>query len=113
MRPPPDYIEISRQQYSELGYPPYQWVVNEDDPPFAPLRKPLSDSRLGLIGSGGVYVEGQVAFHSLSFAYLCPRPLHHTITRTVRTIANPRASRMAPTSREPHPTSSSSSLVGR
>ena len=63
MRPPPDYIEISRQQYSELGYPPYDWVVNEGTPPFAPLRKPLAESRVGLIGSGGIYVEGQVAFH--------------------------------------------------
>lgn len=63
MRPPPDYIEISRQQYSELGYPPYQWVVNEDTPPFTPLRKPLAESRVGLIGSGGIYAEGQVAFH--------------------------------------------------
>jgi D-proline reductase (dithiol) PrdB len=63
MRPPPDYIEISRQQYSELGYPAYHWVHNEDTPPFVPLRRPLADSRVGLIGSGGIYAEGQVAFH--------------------------------------------------
>lgn len=62
-RPPVDYIERTREQYAALGYPPYQWVKSEAPPPWAPLRKPVSEARLGLVASGGIYVEGQVAFH--------------------------------------------------
>ena len=62
-RPPVDYIERTREQYSALGYPPYKWVHNEDDPPFVPVSKPLAESRIGLIASGGIYREGQIAFH--------------------------------------------------
>jgi len=62
-RPPVDYIERTREQYAALGYPPYRWVTNEDTPPWAPVRKPLAESRIGLVASGGIYVAGQVAFH--------------------------------------------------
>ncbi len=62
-RPPVDYIERTREQYSALGYPAYSWVHNAEPPPWAPLVKPLSECRLGLIGSGGIYAAGQVAFH--------------------------------------------------
>lgn len=62
-QPPVDYIERTRSQYEALGYPPYGWVTNEDTPPFVPLSKPLSESRLGLIASGGIYRQGQIAFH--------------------------------------------------
>jgi len=61
--PPIDYIERTREQYAALGYPPYTWVMNDGAPPFAPLRKALTDCRLGLIASGGIYRRGQVAFH--------------------------------------------------
>ena len=57
-----DYIEQTKRTYSSLGYGEYRWAHNEDAPPWAPLTKPLSESRVGLIASGGVYVEGQVAF---------------------------------------------------
>jgi D-proline reductase (dithiol) PrdB len=60
---PVEYIARIRQQYSNLGYGSYQWVVNTDAPPWQPLRKPLGQSRLALIASGGIYVTGQVAFH--------------------------------------------------
>ena len=36
---------------------------NANAPPFTPLRKPVSESRLALIASGGVYIAGQIAFH--------------------------------------------------
>jgi D-proline reductase (dithiol) PrdB len=62
-RPPVDYIERTAAQYSALGYPPYHWVKNEDVPPWAPLTKPLAESKVGLIATGGIYVTGQVAFH--------------------------------------------------
>ena len=62
-RPPVDYIERTREQYGSLGYPPYQWVHNHDDPPFAAVSKPLAESRIGLVASGGIYRRGQIAFH--------------------------------------------------
>ena len=60
---PVDYIARTREQYDKLGYPPYRWVRNEDPPPFAPLAKPLSEAKVGLVASGGIYRAGQVAFH--------------------------------------------------
>ena len=63
MSEPVDYIERTREQYQALGYPPYQWVENRDQPPFTPLAVPLSRARIALIASGGIYRHGQVAFH--------------------------------------------------
>jgi D-proline reductase (dithiol) PrdB len=60
---PVDYIPRIRDNYARLGYKAYSWVVNRDAAPWTPLRKPLSQCRLGLAASGGVYVAGQVAFH--------------------------------------------------
>jgi D-proline reductase (dithiol) PrdB len=62
-RPPVDYIERTRAQYAALGYGEYQWVRNDTPPPWVPLEKPLAQCRVGLIGSGGIYQAGQVAFH--------------------------------------------------
>lgn len=62
-RPPIDQIALTRARYDALGYPPYQWVHNSVAPALAPLRKPVSESKLALIASGGIYVAGQVAFH--------------------------------------------------
>jgi len=58
-----EYMKRIKEKYTAQGYAPYQWVVNEDPPPWQPLRKPLSECRVGLIASGGIYVAGQVAFH--------------------------------------------------
>ena len=63
MQPPVDHIARTREQYAALGYAPYAWVVNPSAPPFQPLAKPLAESRLAVISSGGVYASGQVAFH--------------------------------------------------
>ena len=60
---PVDYIPRIRDNYARLGYKTYNWVVNADTPPWAPLSKPLSRCRLGLAASGGIYVTGQTAFH--------------------------------------------------
>ncbi len=62
-RPPVDYIERTREQYSALGYPPYHWVESDTPPPLAALDKPLAECRVGLVASGGIYVAGQTAFH--------------------------------------------------
>ena len=62
-RPPVDYIERTKEHYNSLGYPPYQWVCNEDVPAFEAVSKPLAQLRIGLIASGGIYRKGQIAFH--------------------------------------------------
>jgi len=58
-----DYMQIIYDRYDKLGYPAYRWVVNEDPSSWHPLPKPLSECRMGLVASGGIYVSGQVAFH--------------------------------------------------
>jgi D-proline reductase (dithiol) PrdB len=60
---PVEYMTRIRDNYAKLGYKPYQWVINDEPSPWQPLYKPLSECRLGLIASGGIYVTGQVAFH--------------------------------------------------
>jgi len=84
MQPPVEYMTPIRDNYVKLGYTPYQWVINEEPPPWQPLRKPLSQCRLGLIASGGIYVTGQVAFHfkdDLSFRAI-PKDVKTTDLRT-------------------------------
>jgi D-proline reductase (dithiol) PrdB len=63
MGEPVRYIERIQQLYQRLGYPAYRWAVNESTPPWTPVTKPLSECRLMLIASGGIYLAGQVAFH--------------------------------------------------
>jgi D-proline reductase (dithiol) PrdB len=60
---PIDYIQRTREQYSALNYPPYEWAQNSQTPPWHPLHKPLSASRVALVCSGGIYARGQIAFH--------------------------------------------------
>lgn len=60
---PVRYIEAITQRYASLGYAPYRWYVAGEPPPFAALKKPLSQSRLGLLTTSGCYVAGQVAYH--------------------------------------------------
>jgi D-proline reductase (dithiol) PrdB len=60
---PVRYIDAITKRYASLGYTPYRWYVAEDKPPFAPLKKPLSQSKLGVLTTSGCYVAGQVAFH--------------------------------------------------
>lgn len=62
--PPADYIGETKRLYDSLGYDSYRWAERPEAPPFVPLAKPLSESRVMLIGSGGVYRSGQIAFHT-------------------------------------------------
>lgn len=57
------YIEILKNRYVALGYPPYRWVSSQEPPPWMPVTKPLSQCRIALIAAGGIYAAGQVAFH--------------------------------------------------
>ncbi len=58
---PIEYIPRTRTLYG--GHEPYRWVVNEDVP-WTPLSKPLSQCRVALAGSAGVYHVSQTPFHT-------------------------------------------------
>ncbi|MCP3853740.1 MAG: hypothetical protein GY745_05635 [Actinomycetia bacterium] len=62
---PACYMTETRRLYDGLGYPPYRWVEIPEPPALVHLDKPLSECKVGLIGSGGVYEVGQVAFHHM------------------------------------------------
>jgi len=55
------YIERTRRLYARQA--PYRWVVNEEPAPWTPITRPLSELRLALIASGGVYRDDQEPFH--------------------------------------------------
>jgi len=58
-----DYIQVTADTYSSLGYDTYRWADNSDDAaPFVNPAKPLAESRVVLIASGGIYRSGDVAF---------------------------------------------------
>lgn len=52
------YIDKTREYYRSQGYEkPYKWA-HFDDVPFAPLAKPLAESRVALVSTGEVEVRG-------------------------------------------------------
>jgi len=61
-KPPVRYLDRTRAQYEALGYTPYSWSANPGTPPWSVPRAPLSQSRLGMIATGGIYRAGQTAF---------------------------------------------------
>lgn len=63
--PPADFIGETKRLYDGLGYDSYRWADRTDTPPaWTPIEKPLSECRVLLIGSGGLYRHGQIAFHT-------------------------------------------------
>ena len=66
------YIPRTRELYS--AYAPYRWVLNEDPPPWMPLKKPLAQCKVALMCSGGVLYRDQPRFHREDASYrLIPR----------------------------------------
>lgn len=57
-----EYIAGITERYESLGYPAYQWFHAEEVSGWAPLPKPLSQTRLGVLCTSGSYIAGQVAF---------------------------------------------------
>jgi len=58
------YIERTRALYARQE--PYRWVMHDpglDPPSWAPIRRPLEELRIALIGSGGIYRDDQEPFH--------------------------------------------------
>lgn len=50
---PVNYVDALNDHYGSMGFPPYQWTINETAP-LTRLRKPLSQCRVSLLTSGGV-----------------------------------------------------------
>ena len=63
MAEPVDYIDFTRKTYDSLGYKPYAWVENDPPSTLSSLPCPLPEASLALIASGGIYRQGQQAFH--------------------------------------------------
>lgn len=61
-QPPIAYMERIAAQYQALGYGDYRWFHAEGPPPINEADKPLSECRVGLVATGGVYRVGQTAF---------------------------------------------------
>ena len=56
---PIPYLQRIRDYYQALGYgAPYRWV-HYAEAPFAPLKKPLAESRIGLITTAAPYLPGK------------------------------------------------------
>jgi D-proline reductase (dithiol) PrdB len=65
------YIQRTRERYAQ--FPPYKWVVNTEAP-WTPLARPLRESRVALVSSGGFYCADQPSFHENDLSYrLIPR----------------------------------------
>jgi D-proline reductase (dithiol) PrdB len=64
---PVEYIPRTRELYS--SYAPYKWTVNEATPPWTPLRKPIAEAKLAVIGSGGILYRDQPRFHREDATY--------------------------------------------
>ena len=47
------YVDALNEKYGAMGFPPYKWSVNEDAP-WTPLAKPLSDCTVAMLVSGGI-----------------------------------------------------------
>ena len=62
-QPPINYIQRITATYKALGYEQYQWHTRADMAPFHRLDKPISQCKVGLIATGGIYKAGQIAFH--------------------------------------------------
>ena len=59
---PISYIELARKAFPDQ--PPYQWL-NFQETPFTQMKKPLKESRIGLISSCGVYQKDQPPFNPI------------------------------------------------
>ena len=53
------YVQYTRSKFPDQ--PPYQWTENTGAP-WTPIVKPVADSKVALISSGGVYRKDQTPF---------------------------------------------------
>jgi D-proline reductase (dithiol) PrdB len=58
---PIKYVSCLNETYQAEGFPPYRWS-EFDSSPWQPFEKPLNQTRLALISSGGIFKEDQAPF---------------------------------------------------
>jgi D-proline reductase (dithiol) PrdB len=63
---PIEYIARTRALYDD--FIPYRWVEN-DSAPFTPLTRPIAESRIAMISSGGIMYRDQPRFHHEDASY--------------------------------------------
>ncbi len=57
-----EYVTCLNKSYQSQGFPEYKWSVY-DSASFVPLSKSLNQSKVALISSGGIFMEGQEPFN--------------------------------------------------
>lgn len=50
---PISYVDALNEHYGSMGFPPYQWTIN-DTAPLTRLQKPLNECRVSMLTSGGI-----------------------------------------------------------
>ena len=50
---PINYVDALNEHYSSMGFPSYEWTIN-DEAPLTRLKKPLNECRVSMLTSGGV-----------------------------------------------------------
>ncbi|MDF1733074.1 MAG: glycine/sarcosine/betaine reductase selenoprotein B family protein [Minwuia sp.] len=58
---PVKYVDRLNEKYQSLGFPPYQWTINEDAP-ITKLTKPLSDCCVSMLTTSGASCRGVPGF---------------------------------------------------
>ena len=53
MMKPISYVDALNNHYGSMGFPPYQWTIN-DTAPLHRVSKPLAECRISMLTSGGV-----------------------------------------------------------
>ena len=64
---PVDYIPRTRELYADYNNP-YRWVINTSVP-WTPLKKPIAESKIAMISSGGIMYRDQPRFHREDTSY--------------------------------------------
>ena len=71
---PVEFMRNIAERYQRLGYPIYRWFHADSAPPWAPVPKPLSQCRVGMLSTSGAYALGQVAYHYKDDTSIRPIP---------------------------------------
>jgi D-proline reductase (dithiol) PrdB len=59
---PIEYVKALNEYYQTLGFPAYEWTVN-DSTAFTKLTRPLSECRVSMLTSGGVSHQSREPFN--------------------------------------------------
>ncbi len=57
-----NFADVERQFIREKIYPAFEWVVNSTPSRINPLKKPVSECRIALVGTAGVHLKSDKPF---------------------------------------------------